>query len=72
MALHDLNLAAQYATQVGLLLHGKLQAIGAPSEVLTQDNLSSAYNVPVKVIPHPDYGSPLIIPDGREGIPIYH
>ena len=72
MALHDLNLAAQYATQVGLLLQGKLQAIGAPSEVLTQDNLSSAYNVPVKVIPHPDYGSPLIIPDGREGIPIYH
>ncbi len=71
MALHDLNLAAQYASRVGLLLKGKLQAIGSPSEVLTPDNLSSAYNVPVKVIPHPDYGSPLIIPDGREGIPTY-
>lgn len=72
MALHDLNLAAQYATRVALLIKGQLKAVGSPTEVLTPDNLSSAYNVQVKVIPHPDYGSPLIIPDGRDGTPVYH
>lgn len=72
MALHDLNLAAHYANRVALLLKGHLHAMGSPSEVLTPANLSTAYNVPVKVIPHPDYGSPLIIPDGRDRMPVYH
>jgi ABC-type hemin transport system ATPase subunit len=35
--------------------------------VLTADRLTSIYSVPVHVIPHPDYGTPLILPDGREG-----
>ena len=46
--------------------------MGSPAEVLTPDNLSSAYNIPVKVIPHPDYGSPLIIPDGYDRTHIIH
>jgi ABC-type hemin transport system ATPase subunit len=35
--------------------------------VLTEQNLSSVYNLPVHVVPHPDYGSPLVLPDGRFG-----
>lgn len=69
MALHDLNLASQYANRVALLLNGRIYAMGSPTEVLTQDNLTSAYNVPVKVIPHPEYDTPLIIPDGWDGKP---
>ena len=69
MALHDLNLASQYANRVALLLNGRIHAMGPPSEVLTPDNLTSAYNVPVKVIPHPEYDTPLIIPDGWNGKP---
>jgi len=65
MALHDLNLAALYADRVALLVGGRLRAVGAPAEVLTADQVSAAYRVPVHVVPHPDYGVPLVLPDGK-------
>jgi len=65
VVLHDLNLASLYAERVHLLVDGRIQASGTPSEVLTEANLSRVYNIPVHVIPHPEYGSPLILPDGR-------
>ena len=67
MVLHDLNLASLYADRVALLVDGRLKTSGTPQEVLTEENLSSVYNVPVHVVPHPDYGSPLVLPDGRFG-----
>jgi len=67
MVLHDLNLASLYADRVALLVAGKVRACGLPAEVLTAQDLTSVYNVPVHVVPHPDYGSPLILPDGRFG-----
>jgi len=67
MVLHDLNLASLYADRVALLVAGRVRAIGTPQEVLTEQDLSSVYNIPVHVIPHPDYGSPLVLPDGRFG-----
>ena len=67
MVLHDLNLASLYADRVALLVAGRVRAIGTPQEVLTEQDLSSVYNLPVHVVPHPDYGSPLILPDGRFG-----
>ncbi len=65
MVLHDLNLASLYADRVSLLVAGQIQATGTPQEVLTEANLSRVYNVPVHIIPHPEYGNPLILPDGR-------
>jgi len=65
MVLHDLNLAGLYADRVALLSNGGVYAIGQPAEVLTSQNLSSVYRVPVDVIPHPEYGTPLVLPDGR-------
>jgi iron complex transport system ATP-binding protein len=67
MVLHDLNLASIYADRIGLLVAGRLHAIGSPEEVLTEQNLSKIYNVGVHVVPHPDYGRPLVLPDGRIG-----
>jgi len=64
MVLHDLNLAGLYADRVALLVSGQLQAIGNASEVLTEAQLSRVYQMPVRVIPHPDYGTPLVLPDG--------
>lgn len=64
MALHDLNLAALYADRVALLVDGYLQAVGSPAEVLTAERLSLAYRLPLHVIPHPDFGVPLVLPDG--------
>jgi iron complex transport system ATP-binding protein len=65
MVLHDLNLAALYADRVALLIQGRLHAIGAPGNVLTPENLTLAYHIPVHIVTHPDYGTPLILPDGR-------
>jgi iron complex transport system ATP-binding protein len=65
IVLHDLNLAALYADRVALLVDGKLEAMGNPEQVLTSEMLSAVYHVPVHVIPHPDYGTPLVLPDGR-------
>ena len=66
MVLHDLNLASLYADRVSLLVNGTIEATGTPAEVLTEATLSRVYNVPVHVIPHPEYGNPLILPDGRD------
>jgi iron complex transport system ATP-binding protein len=65
MALHDLNLVALYADRVALLADGGLHSVGLPSEVLTAGNLSQAFQTPIHVVAHPDYGTPLILPDGR-------
>lgn len=67
MALHDLNLASIYADRVVLLVAGQIRKTGTPSEVLTEEVLTGVYRVPVHVVPHPDYGSPLVLPDGRIG-----
>lgn len=64
MVLHDLNLASLYADRIALMSAGRILATGLPTEVLTSENLSSVYHVPVNVIPHPDYGTPLVLPDG--------
>lgn len=66
LVLHDLNLAGMYADQVALLVDGRIHTIGTPEEVLTEQNLSSVYNVPVNVVPHPEYGTPMVLPDGKE------
>ena len=65
MVLHDLNLAGVYADRVALLVAGKLQAIGSAAEVLTEERLSRIYQMPVRIIAHPEYGTPLVLPDGR-------
>ena len=65
MVLHDLNLAGLYADRVALMANGGVFAMGEPAKVLTAQNLSTVYRVPVDIIPHPEYGTPLVLPDGR-------
>ena len=70
--MHDLNQAALYADRVALLLNGRLLAVGDPRTVLTTENLTEAYGLPVIVSEHPVYHTPLVVPvlsrlaDGRE------
>jgi len=62
VALHDLNLAARYADRVALLVDGEIKAKGTPGQVLTQELISTAYHLPVQVIPHPFADVPLVLP----------
>jgi ABC-type cobalamin/Fe3+-siderophores transport system ATPase subunit len=62
VALHDLNMVARYADQVALMVEGRLQISGAPSEVLEAERLSAVYHVPLKVVTDSETGVVLIIP----------
>ncbi len=59
-ALHDLNLAAQYADRLALLREGELLVCDVPSRVLTQEWLKRAYDVSVAVSEHPLYHTPVV------------
>ena len=60
--LHDLNLAARYSDHLVLLANGGVIAAGTPGEVLTPDNLSSAFGLTAKVMPDPVTGTPMVVP----------
>lgn len=49
MAIHELGLAYQYCSNIMLLGQGKVLTQGAPKDVITGENLSLAYGVPVQV-----------------------
>lgn len=62
LTLHDLNLASCFADQIVLLSQGRIAASGTGEEVLTEARLSDVYQTKVKVLPHPEYKTPFIVP----------
>lgn len=59
-ALHDLNLAAAYCDRICVLDGGRLVAVGAPVDVLTERMLSEVYGVDSRVGVDPGTGRPQI------------
>ena len=59
-ALHDLSLAAGYADHVIVLSSGRVQAAGAPADVLTPALIREVWGVEAEVLEHPATGRPLI------------
>jgi iron complex transport system ATP-binding protein len=59
-AMHDLNLAAQYADRLALLSDGRLLVCDQPAQVLTREWLRRAYDVSAIVSSHPLYDTPLV------------
>lgn len=53
IALHDLNLAAQYCDWMVMLNGGKVYAEGTPLDILTAPNIKKVYGAEVCVYPHP-------------------
>lgn len=49
LAIHDLGLAARYCDRLCLMQQGTLFALGTPAQVLTEENLSTVFGVPVLV-----------------------
>ena len=60
VVLHDLSLAAAYADRVCVIADGRVRAVGAPREVLTEDLLGEVYQHPVRVLDHD--GTPVVVP----------
>ncbi|HVV76791.1 MAG TPA: ABC transporter ATP-binding protein [Mycobacteriales bacterium] len=61
---HDLTLAGQFADQLALLHHGRLVAVGSPSQVLRDEVLAEVYDADVRVV---DDGGHLIVTSRRWG-----
>jgi iron complex transport system ATP-binding protein len=62
VALHDLNLAFEYADKVALLVKGRITHFGTPEEVLQPEILSHVYNVPLVQLRDPLNGKIALLP----------
>lgn len=61
-ALHDLGVAALYCDHVYLLADGQIQHSGTPADVITAENIKAVYRTDVLVVPHPETGTPQLLP----------
>ena len=66
VATHNLNLAARYASRLLLLTKGRIEALGAPDDVITADTIGRVYRWPVLVTAPeglgPGAGAPQVVP----------
>jgi len=58
---HDLSLSARASDRLALLAEGRVLDCGTPADVLTPENLKTAFGIRADVIQAPD-GSPLVVP----------
>ncbi len=65
--LHDLNLAAQYASRIVLMKSGRIVAQGLPEEILTPGMISSVFDVQAHVSANPLTGGLAIFVKPRSG-----
>lgn len=72
VTLHDLNHATLYGNRLAVVAEHTIVAVGAPIDVMTVDLIQRVFGVPVTIIPHPIYGTPMVVPliekaDSRPG-----
>jgi len=60
VVLHDLNLASQYCDILALIADGHIISLGAPREVVTEENIRAAYHADVQVRMHPSTQRPYV------------
>lgn len=61
VALHDLNLAAQYCDRLILINNGRVHAQGTPREVINSRNIKEVYGAEGCVYTHPVNGLPVVL-----------
>lgn len=65
--LHDLNLAARYATNLVAMRDGRIVRQGAPETVVTPELLASVFDLDALMIADPETGRPLVVPRDSRG-----
>lgn len=63
--LHDLNQAARYATHLIAMCDGRIEAQGAPADVLTAGLVERVFGVRCRIIEDPESRTPLVVPAAR-------
>jgi iron complex transport system ATP-binding protein len=67
IALHDLNLAAQYCDRLVLIDKGEIHCQGKPAEVITEGNIKQIYGSGSYIDTHPLSGLPVVLPNAGSG-----
>ncbi len=62
IAMHDLNMAYQFADKVALLVKGQILKVGTPAEMLNSELLSEIYKVPLTLLHDPVSGRSALLP----------
>ena len=62
MVLHDLNLAARYASNLIAMRNGEIKVTGSPEDVVSASTIRDVFGLESLVIDDPVTGSPLCIP----------
>jgi iron complex transport system ATP-binding protein len=60
-SLHDLNLASLYCHHLFFMKKGRLITHGPVEEVFTEEIITGVFDAPVKIIPQPEGGHPLMM-----------
>ncbi|MEU4235771.1 ABC transporter ATP-binding protein [Actinoplanes sp. NPDC026619] len=60
--LHDLNLAARYATHLVAMKDGAIVAEGEPGVIITAELIELVFGLPCRIITDPESNTPLVIP----------
>ena len=63
IAIHDLTMAAQVTDRMALMCSGQVIVAGKPQDVLTTENVESAFGVRAIVGIHPQLGSTYVLPN---------
>ena len=65
IVLHDLNMAARYATHIIAMRDGTIIDQGKPEEILTKALLKEVFDLDALILKDPNNGRPLIVPTDR-------
>ncbi|MEV0592487.1 ABC transporter ATP-binding protein [Nonomuraea cavernae] len=68
--LHDLNQACRYATHLIVMREGRIVAQGDPSDIVTPELVSQVFDLRCEIIPDPQTGTPLIVPESRRRVSV--
>ena len=60
--LHEINLAARYATQLVAMRDGRIVAQGPPDEVVTAAMVDEVFSLQARILRDPDTGHPVVLP----------
>ncbi len=59
--LHDINLAARYADHVLALKQGQVAFNGDSAALLCEKRLSELYEIDIRLCPHPEENTPIVV-----------
>jgi len=71
VVMHELNLAIRYADHLIVMRGGRVEAVGSPTEVVTEELIERTFALPCRIVPDPETAKPMIIPRARaaRGVP---